>query len=223
MDRLVFGDVGFGKTEVALRAAFKAVQDGQQAAVLVPTTLLAQQHLATFEERLAPYPIRVEMLSRFLTSAEQRGVVAELAAGSVDIVIGTHRLLSEDVDLQGPRAAGGRRGAAVRGGGQGQLKAIRTSVDVLTLTATPIPRTLEMALTGIREVSRIAPRPRIVTRSSPTSARTTSRPCRRRSGVRCCARARCSTSTTGSSRSTTPSSVSAAWSPMPATPSPTAG
>ena len=155
MDRLVFGDVGFGKTEVALRAAFKAVQGGKQAAVLVPTTLLAQQHLATFEDRLAPYPIRVAMLSRFLTSAEQRGVLAELAAGSVDIVIGTHRLLSEDVTFKDLGLLvvdeEQRFGVAAKD----KLKRIRTSVDVLTLTATPIPRTLEMALTGIREVSNI--------------------------------------------------------------------
>ena len=97
MDRLVCGDVGFGKTEVALRAVFKAVQDGKQAAVLVPTTLLAQQHFQTFSERLAPYPIRVEMLSRFLTAGEAREVVEGLADGSVDVVIGTHRLLTADV------------------------------------------------------------------------------------------------------------------------------
>ncbi len=155
MDRLVFGDVGFGKTEVALRAVFKAVQDGRQAAVLVPTTLLAQQHHATFRERFAPYPVRVEMLSRFLTGAQQRAVLAGLAEGTVDVVIGTHRLLGEDVvfaDLGLLVVDEEQRfGVAAKD----RLKALRASVDVLTLTATPIPRTLEMALTGIRDVSHI--------------------------------------------------------------------
>ena len=155
MDRLIFGDVGFGKTEVAIRAAFKAVQSGKQVAVLVPTTLLAQQHGTTFQERFASYPVRVEALSRFLTAAQQRAVIAGLADGSVDIVIGTHRLLSDDVVF---RDLGllvvdeeQRFGVAAKD----QIKRLRSSVDVLTLTATPIPRTLEMALTGIREVSHI--------------------------------------------------------------------
>ena len=159
MDRLVFGDVGFGKTEVALRAAFKAVQDGKQVAVLVPTTLLAQQHHQTFSSRLAPYPVRVEVLSRFLTARQQQEVVAGLETGEVDLVIGTHRLLSEDVRF---RSLGllvvdeeQRFGVAAKD----RIKERRTSVDVLTLTATPIPRTLEMALTGIRKVSRIATPP----------------------------------------------------------------
>ena len=155
MDRLVFGDVGFGKTEVALRAMFKAMQDGKQTAMLVPTTLLAQQHYANFEERFAPYPVRVEMLSRFLTTAQQRAVIGGLAAGTVDLVIGTHRVLSDDVEF---RDLGllvvdeeQRFGVAAKD----KLKTLRSSVDVLTLTATPIPRTLEMALTGVREVSHI--------------------------------------------------------------------
>ena len=112
MDRLVCGDVGFGKTEVAMRAAFKAVQDGKQVAVLVPTTLLASQHLQTFSERFANYPVRVEMLSRFLTPAEGRAVTDGLANGSVDIVIGTHKLLARRHQVQGPRAARRRRGTA---------------------------------------------------------------------------------------------------------------
>ncbi len=155
MDRLIFGDVGFGKTEVAIRAVFKAVQDGTQAAVLVPTTLLAQQHHATFSERLAPYPMRVEVLSRFLTAKEQRDVVAGLADGSVDVVIGTHRLLSEDVAFEqlGLLVVDEEQRFGVAA--KDRLKELRASVDVLTLTATPIPRTLEMALTGIREVSQI--------------------------------------------------------------------
>lgn len=159
MDRLVFGDVGFGKTEVAVRAAFKAVQDGRQVAVLVPTTLLAQQHHQTFSDRFAPYPIRVESLSRFLTAAQQRAVVKRLADGSVDVVIGTHRLLSDDVAFKDLGLLvvdeEQRFGVAAKD----RIKALRRSVDVLTLTATPIPRTLEMALTGIRSVSRIATPP----------------------------------------------------------------
>ena len=114
MDRLVCGDVGFGKTEVAIRAAFKAVQDGKQVAVLVPTTLLAQQHFQTFGDRFAGYPVRVEVLSRFLTPAQARKVAEGVEAGEVDVVIGTHRLLSDDIDVQGPRPARGRRGAALR-------------------------------------------------------------------------------------------------------------
>jgi len=159
MDRLIFGDVGFGKTEVAVRAAFKAVQSGKQVAVLVPTTLLAQQHQQTFSERFAPYPVRVEMLSRFLTTRQQRGVVAGLGNGTVDVVIGTHRLLSEDIEFRdlGLLVVDEEQRFGVSA--KDRIKALRTSVDVLTLTATPIPRTLEMALTGIRSVSRISTPP----------------------------------------------------------------
>ena len=159
MDRLVFGDVGFGKTEVAVRAAFKAVQDGRQVAVLVPTTLLAQQHHQTFGDRFAPYPVRVEMLSRFLTAKEQRAVIAGAADGSVDVVIGTHRMLSEDVSFKelGLLVVDEEQRFGVSA--KDRIKALRTSVDVLTLTATPIPRTLEMALTGVRKVSRISTPP----------------------------------------------------------------
>jgi transcription-repair coupling factor (superfamily II helicase) len=153
MDRLVCGDVGFGKTEVAVRAVFKAVQDGRQAAVLVPTTLLAQQHGQTFRDRFAPYPIRVEVLSRFLSARDSRRVADGLADGSVDVVIGTHRLLSEDVRFR-------RLGLLVIDEEQRfgvshkeSIKKLRADVDVLTLTATPIPRTLEMSLTGIRDLS----------------------------------------------------------------------
>ncbi len=159
MDRLIFGDVGFGKTEVALRAAFKAVQSGKQVALLVPTTLLAQQHFTTLEDRYAPYPIRIASLSRFLTSAQQREVIRGLTDGTVDIVVGTHRLLSEDVEFKDLGLLiideEQRFGVAAKD----KLKALRTSIDVLTLTATPIPRTLEMALTGIREVSHIRTAP----------------------------------------------------------------
>ena len=153
MDRLVCGDVGFGKTEVAVRAVFKAVQDGRQAAVLVPTTLLAQQHGLTFRDRFAPYPVRVEVLSRFLTAAQGRAVAEGLSDGSIDVVIGTHRLLSADVRFA-------RLGLLVVDEEQRfgvshkeAIKTFRADVDVLTLTATPIPRTLEMSLTGIRDLS----------------------------------------------------------------------
>jgi transcription-repair coupling factor (superfamily II helicase) len=159
MDRLVCGDVGFGKTEVAVRAVFKAVQDGYQAAVLVPTTLLAQQHFQTFSDRYAPYPLRVEVLSRFLTVSEARKVVDGLADGSVDVVIGTHRLLTPDVRFK-------RLGLLVVDEEQRfgvshkeAIKQITIGVDVLTLTASPIPRTLEMSLTGIRDLSLITTPP----------------------------------------------------------------
>ena len=183
MDRLVFGDVGFGKTEVAVRAAFKAVQDGRQVAVLVPTTLLAQQHHQVFSGRFAPYPIRVEALSRFLTTAEQKAVVRGLGDGSVDVVIGTHRLLSDDVSFKdlGLLVVDEEQRFGV--GDKDRIKALRKSVDVLTLTATPIPRTLEMALTGIRSVSRIATPPEdrhpILTFVGPYEDRTVSAAIRR--------------------------------------------
>jgi transcription-repair coupling factor (superfamily II helicase) len=155
MDRLVCGDVGYGKTEVALRAAFKAVMDGKQAALLVPTTVLAQQHLQTFEERLKAFPIRTEMLSRFRTSSQQADVLDRLAQGNVDIVIGTHRLLSNDVVFKdlGLLIIDEEQRFGV--GQKEKLKQMRTEVDVLTLTATPIPRTLHMSLTGVRDMSTI--------------------------------------------------------------------
>jgi transcription-repair coupling factor (superfamily II helicase) len=153
MDRLVCGDVGYGKTEVALRAAFLAVMDGSQVAVLVPTTVLAHQHSATFGQRFAGYPVRIEMLSRFRSPRENRAVIEGLAAGTIDIVIGTHRLLQRDVRF---RKLGllvvdeeHRFGVADKE----RIKRLRTEVDVLTLTATPIPRTLQMSLSGIRDLS----------------------------------------------------------------------
>jgi transcription-repair coupling factor (superfamily II helicase) len=155
MDRLICGDVGYGKTEVAIRAAFKAALGGKQAAVLVPTTVLAQQHLNTFRERMADYPIRVELLSRFRTRREQAGVVRELAAGSVDIVIGTHRLLQGDIvfkDLGLVIIDEEQRFGVLH---KERFKQLRTLVDVLTLTATPIPRTLYLALAGARDMSTI--------------------------------------------------------------------
>jgi transcription-repair coupling factor (superfamily II helicase) len=153
MDRLVVGDVGFGKTEVAIRAAFKAVQAGKQVAVLVPTTLLAQQHFTTFSERFAPYPVRVEVLSRFLTTAQARVVVQATAAGEVDVLIGTHRILSDDLSFKdlGLLVVDEEQRFGVKH--KEAIKAFRADVDVLTLTATPIPRTMEMSLTGIRDLS----------------------------------------------------------------------
>ena len=153
MDRLVCGDVGFGKTEVAVRAAFCAVSAGKQAAVLVPTTLLAQQHHQTFAERYADHPVRVEVLSRFLTPAEQRAVVGGVADGTVDVVIGTHRLLSDDVKFKNLGLLVVDEEQRFGVSHKESIKHLRAEVDVLTLTATPIPRTLEMALTGIRDLS----------------------------------------------------------------------
>ncbi|MDQ1446468.1 MAG: hypothetical protein QOI20_2932 [Acidimicrobiaceae bacterium] len=153
MDRLVCGDVGFGKTEVAIRAVFKAVQDGKQAAVLVPTTLLAQQHFQTFSDRFAGYPVRVEVLSRFLTAAQAKRVADGLNLGSVDVVIGTHRLLSQDIVFKdlGLLVVDEEQRFGVTH--KEAIKQLRANVDVLTLTATPIPRTLEMSLTGIRDLT----------------------------------------------------------------------
>ncbi len=155
MDRLLCGDVGFGKTEVAVRAAFKAVMEGKQVAVLVPTTLLAEQHLITFTERFAPYPVTVKMLSRFVHPGDQKDVVRRLEAGSVDVVIGTHRLLGKDIAFKdlGLLVVDEEQRFGVTH--KERLKALRAQVDVLTMTATPIPRTLEMALTGIRQMSTI--------------------------------------------------------------------
>jgi transcription-repair coupling factor (superfamily II helicase) len=159
MDRLVCGDVGFGKTEVALRAVFKCVQDGKQAAVLVPTTLLASQHMATFSERFKPYPMKVEMLSRFVSATKARRVLAGLASGSVDVVIGTHRLLQDGVRWKnlGLLVVDEEQRFGVQH--KEAIKMLRTNVDVLTLSATPIPRTLEMSLVGIRDMSLLATPP----------------------------------------------------------------
>lgn len=159
MDRLVCGDVGYGKTEVALRAAFKAVMDGRQVAVLVPTTVLAQQHWQTFRERFAPFPVSVEMLSRFRTPREQARVLKGLKAGTVDVVIGTHRLLSDDVVFKELGLLVIDEEHCFGVAHKEQIKRLRRSVDVLTLTATPIPRTLYMSLVGVRDMSAIATPP----------------------------------------------------------------
>jgi len=159
MDRLLVGDVGFGKTEVAVRAAFKALQDSRQVAVLVPTTILAQQHFKTFVERLRRYPIKVEVLSRFRTRREQLAVVEGLAEGKVDLVIGTHRLLSKDIHFKnlGLLVVDEEHRFGVKH--KEALKRFRASVDVLSMSATPIPRTLHMALSGARDMSMISTPP----------------------------------------------------------------
>lgn len=153
MDRLICGDVGYGKTEIAIRAAFKAVQDGRQVAYLVPTTILAQQHYNTFKERMQDFPVRVGMLSRFLSAKEQKKTLEDLKKGQIDIIIGTHRLLSKDLDYS-------KLGLLIIDEEQRfgvthkeKIKQIKKDVDVLTLTATPIPRTLHMSLIGIRDMS----------------------------------------------------------------------
>jgi transcription-repair coupling factor (superfamily II helicase) len=159
MDRLICGDVGYGKTEIAVRAAFKAVQDGKQVAVLVPTTLLVQQHFSTFSERYGQFPVNVRALSRFQSDSEARTVVEGLREGTVDIVIGTHRLFSSDTKFKdlGLLIVDEEQRFGVEH--KEQLKKLRANVDVLSMSATPIPRTLEMAVTGIREMSTITTPP----------------------------------------------------------------
>ena len=159
MDRIVCGDVGYGKTEIAVRAAFKAVQDGKQVAILVPTTLLVQQHFNTFSTRYAGFPVKLAALSRFNTAAQTKEVIAGLKSGVVDVVIGTHRLLSKDVEFAnlGLLVVDEEQRFGVEH--KEELKKARTNVDVLAMSATPIPRTLEMAITGIREMSNITTPP----------------------------------------------------------------
>jgi transcription-repair coupling factor (superfamily II helicase) len=183
MDRLLCGDVGYGKTEVALRAAFKAVNDSKQVAILVPTTVLAQQHYTTFRQRLAAYPVEIEMLSRFRTHKEQDEIIKKLADGRVDIVIGTHRLIQPDVvfkDLGLVIIDEEQRFGVTH---KEHFKKLRTEVDVLTLTATPIPRTLYMALTGVRDISNINTPPEerqpVVTHIGPYSPRLVRQACLR--------------------------------------------
>ena len=171
MDRLVCGDVGFGKTEVALRAAFAATQDKKQVMVLCPTTILAQQHFTNFKDRFEPFGVTVEVLSRFRTPQQQTAALKGFADGSVDVLVGTHRLLSRDVN---PHDLGlviideeQRFGV----GHKEQMKNLRESIDVLTLSATPIPRTMQMSLSGVRDMSLIlTPPDRSTPRSRFTSA-----------------------------------------------------
>jgi transcription-repair coupling factor (superfamily II helicase) len=155
MDRLICGDVGFGKTEIAVRAAFKVVMEGKQVAVLVPTTLLAEQHFITFSERYAPFPVKVAMLSRFVPRSEQQRILEDVAKGAIDVVIGTHRLLSRDVAFKDLGLVVVDEEQRFGVAHKERLKRLRTHVDVLTMTATPIPRTLEMALAGIRDMSTV--------------------------------------------------------------------
>jgi len=160
MDRLLCGDVGYGKTEVAMRAAFKVIGDGKQVAVLAPTTVLAFQHYETFKKRFAAFPAKIEMLSRFRTAAEQKKILAEVEAGKVDVVIGTHRLLSKDVQFPdlGLLVVDEEQRFGVAH--KERLKEMRKDVDALSLSATPIPRTLYMSLVGLRDMSIIETPPR---------------------------------------------------------------
>jgi transcription-repair coupling factor (superfamily II helicase) len=175
MDRLICGDVGYGKTEIALRAAFKTVMDGKQVALLVPTTVLAQQHFYTFRDRLAAFPVEAEMLSRFRSPQQQREILYRLSQGAIDIIIGTHRLLSGDVEFKdlGLLIIDEEQRFGVTH--KEALKKMRTEVDVLTMTATPIPRTLYMTLTGVRDISTITTPPEdrlpIITHVGPYSDR----------------------------------------------------
>lgn len=175
MDRLLCGDVGYGKTEVALRAAFKAVMDGKQVAVLVPTTVLAQQHYETFRQRLTAFPVSVEMLSRFRTAKEQDEIILKLWHGDIDIIVGTHRLISQDVEFKNLGLAIIDEEQRFGVTHKEHFKKLRTEIDVLTLTATPIPRTLYMALTGVRDISTINTPPEerlpIITHIGPYSPR----------------------------------------------------
>jgi len=159
MDRLICGDVGYGKTEVAIRAAFKVVEDGCQVAVLVPTTVLSEQHLKTFRERMAGFPVTVDCINRFRSSANQRRIIKELAEGKIDIIIGTHRLLSKDVVYQNLGLLIVDEEHRFGVSHKEKIKKIKAEVDILTLTATPIPRTLEMSLLGIRDLSVISSPP----------------------------------------------------------------
>ncbi len=202
MDRLLCGDVGYGKTEVAMRAAFKAVMDGKQVAFLAPTTVLAFQHQKTLKERFAGFPVRIEMVSRFRSKAEQKEAIADLAAGKVDIIVGTHRLLSKDVEF---RDIGllvvdeeQRFGVAHKE----KIKQLRKKVDVLTMSATPIPRDAEhVARRHPRHVESSRRRPRIACRFRPTSSSSISRSSAAPSAARWRVAARSISSTTASSRS----------------------
>ena len=222
MDRLICGDVGYGKTEIAVRAAFKAVQEGKQVAILVPTTLLVTQHYNTFSERYAPFPVAVKPLSRFQTDKEAREVLEGLADGRVDVVIGTHRLLGSEVRFKdlGLVVVDEEQRFGVEH--KEQLKTLRTAVDVLAMSATPIPRTLEMAVTGIREMSTLATPPEerhpVLTYVAATRRSRSTPP----SAASCCVRARSSSSTTRSARSSGRPRGCASWFRRPGSRPPTA-
>ena len=153
MDRLLCGDVGYGKTEVAMRAAFKAIADNKQVAVLAPTTVLAFQHFETFKQRFAPFPITIEMISRFRTPKQQKEILQKTEAGKIDVLIGTHRILSKDIKFSdlGLLIVDEEQRFGVRH--KERIKQMRKQVDVLTMSATPIPRTLHMSLVGLRDMS----------------------------------------------------------------------
>ena len=187
MDRLVCGDVGFGKTEVAMRAAFLAVENNKQVAVLVPTTLLAQQHFDNFRDRFANWPVRIEMLSRFRSTKEQTQIPEQASEGKIDILIGTHKLLQSDVKWKdlGLLIVDEEHRFGVRH--KERIKAMRADVDILTLTATPIPRTLNMAMSGMRDLSIIATPPARRLAVKPSSANTIIWWCVRPFCVKCCA------------------------------------
>ena len=193
MDRLLCGDVGYGKTEVAMRAAFKAVMDGKQVAVLVPTTILAEQHFHTFYERFESFPVKVESISRFKSPAEQRHILSRLKTGAIDIIIGTHRLLQKDVKFKdlGLLVVDEEQRFGVSH--KEKIKQLKKNVDVLTLTATPIPRTLHMAMSGVRDMSLIETPPEdrfpiqtyVVEHNESLSGCNSSRIVRRRTGLLC--------------------------------------
>src|SRR6185503_17197375 len=160
MDRLLCGDVGYGKTEVAMRAAFKSVMEGKQTAILTPTTVLAYQHFDTLRTRFAPFPVKVELLSRFRSTKEQKEIVKRVETGEVDIIIGTHRLLSKDVRFKELGLVVVDEEQRFGVAHKEKLKQLKKRVDVLTLSATPIPRTLNMSLSGLRDMSLIETPPR---------------------------------------------------------------
>ncbi len=160
MDRLLCGDVGYGKTEVAMRAAFKAVMEGKQIAVLTPTTVLAYQHFETFRTRFAAFPVKIELLSRFRSPKEQKDVVKRVEAGEIDIIIGTHRILSKDVRFRDLGLVVVDEEQRFGVAHKERFKQLKKKVDVLTISATPIPRTLNMSLMGLRDMSLIETPPR---------------------------------------------------------------